>query len=169
MKKYLTSLFAVIMIAATSVCLLSCGNDGEEGDGPNGESSSYVSMLQGTWEFQTGTETVMGMTITMSRNDLSSMKSQMSSMMGGTRVEIWDETLKFTSSKVNDVKYTISGSTLKLDGQPDGFTVTIKSLTSSTLVLHEVIDVDKMAKDLDMEDEMPSMGKIVADIQYSKK
>ena len=105
----------------------------------------------------------------MSRNDLSSMKSQMSSMMGGTRVEIWDETLKFTSSKVNDVKYTISGSTLKLDGQPDGFTVTIKSLTSSTLVLHEVIDVDKMAKDLDMEDEMPSMGKIVADIQYSKK
>lgn len=161
------SLLAMMMVAAVCVCIASCGSDDDD-DGPNGESNSYVSMLKGTWEFQTGTEKVMGMTITMSRSDLASMKSQMSSMMG-SRVEIWDETLTFTSSTVNNVKYSISGSTLKLNGQPDGITVTIKSLTSSTLVLHEVIDMDEMAKDLDMEDEVPSIGTIVADVEYRKK
>ena len=65
--------------------------------------------------------------------------------------------MEFRGYKVNGVDYSLENDKLLLEGMDvfDGFTITIKSLTSSTLVLHEVISVE----DID----------IVADMEYRKK
>lgn len=156
------------MAILVSVSLVSCGDDDDVFAGGD------VSELIGTWDFQTGVEKVevMGesVTVAMSRSDLANMKSQLSGMLGA-RVEIWDETLMFTSSELNGVKYKVDGSKLKLEGQPDGFSIKIKSVTSTKLVLHEEIDIEEMAKDLDMEEEFAGLGMstIVADMEYTKR
>ena len=159
---------ALSMAILVSVSLVSCGDDDDVFAGGD------VSELIGTWDFQTGVEKVevMGesVTVAMSRSDLANMKSQLSGMLGA-RVEIWDETLMFTSSELNGVKYKVDGSKLKLEGQPDGFSIKIKSVTSTKLVLHEEIDIEEMAKDLDMEEEFAGLGMstIVADMEYTKR
>lgn len=172
MKKrtFFWSFLIIMMTAFASLTLVSCGDDDEE-DGPNGGSGSYVSMLQGTWEFESGTEKVAGETVTISRDDLSEMKRLMSSAVG-KRVEIWDETLTFTSSKVNGIKYKMNGSSLTLEGQPSGCSVTVASLTDSKLVLHEELDFQKIGKATGVD--MSSLvefgwSNIVADIEYRRK
>ena len=98
----------------------------------------------------------MGMTITIDRSSLSQMKSSLEQMMGA-RVEIWDETLSFSGSKVNGVNYKLNGNKLILEGMDamDGISISVKSVTSSILVLHEVISMEGI--------------ELTADMEYSKK
>lgn len=141
----------LIALFALPMGLTSCGNDDDD-DLSGMDKTEIVSKLQGAWEFYSGKETLMGMTITMDKSSLDEMKSMISS-----NVRIWDETLDFNGFKVNGVSYGINGNQLVIDGMElfDGFTITIKSLTSSVLVLHEEIDLDGI--------------NIVADMEYHKK
>ena len=152
-KNYLWSLLTIMMLAVLSVGFMSCGDDDD--DEITG-GSELVDKIQGTWQFQKGTETVMGMTITMDRSSLSEMKKSMEQMMG-TRVEFWDETLSFSGSKVNGVNYKLDGNKLILDGMDamEGISISVKSVTSSTLVLREEISMEGID--------------LTADMEYSKK
>jgi len=137
-----------------SVGFVSCGSDDDDDEFTGG--SELVDKLQGTWQFQKGAETVMGMTITMDRSSLSEMKKSMEQMMG-TSVEFWDETLFFNGSTVNGVKYELKGNKLILGDMDvmDGISISVKSVTSSKLVLREEISFEG----IDM----------TADMEYSKK
>lgn len=152
-KKVLLNWFVILIAGMMSIGFVSCNKDDSE-DITN--SSELVEKLQGTWQFQKGTETVMGMTITMDRSSLSQMKKSMEQAMG-SRVEFWDETLSFSGSKVNGVNYKLDGKKLILDGMDamDGISITVKSVTSSTLVLREDISMEVID--------------ITADMEYSKK
>ena len=153
-KDYLWSLLTLVMLAMLSLGLSSCGDDDDDDDVTSG--SELVDKLQGTWQFQKGTETVMGMTITMNRSSLKEMKKSMEQMMG-SKVEFWDETLSFSGSKVNGVNYKLDGNKLILDGMDamDGISISVKSITSSTLVLREKISMEGI--------------ELTADMEYSKK
>lgn len=148
-KSYL-QLLAIIMVAMLCFGFSSCGSDDDENGTDN--DSELIDKLQGTWQFSNGTENVMGMTITMNRSTLSEMKKSMEKMFG-SKVEIWDETLTFNGTKVNGVNYTLKGTELILEGMDamDGITISIKSVTSSTLVLHEVISMEGIDMTADME------------------
>lgn len=154
MKKSYLHLLAIIMVAMLSIGFVSCSSDDDDDESAGG--SELVDKLQGTWQFQKGTETVMGMTITMDRSSLSQMKQSMEQMMG-TRVEFWDETLSFSGSKVNGVNYKLDGNKLILDGMDamEGISISVKSVTSSTLVLREEISMEGID--------------LTADMEYSKK
>lgn len=151
-KNYL-NLLTIMMVAMLSIVFVSCSKDDDEN---NVSSSELIDKLQGTWEFQKGTEKVMGMTITVDRSSLSEMKKSMEQMMG-SRVEFWDETLSFSGSKVNGVNYKLDGNKLILDGMDamEGISITVKSVTSSTLVLREAINMEGID--------------LTADMEYSKK
>ena len=152
-KKNYLHLVIIMMVAMLSVSFASCSSD--DGDStPNGQ--ELVDKLQGTWQFTKGTEKVMGTTITMDRSTLSEMKRLMEQMMG-TRVEFWDETLSFYGNQVNGVNYTLKGNQLILDGMDAmaGISISVKSISSSTLVLHEVISMEGID--------------LTADMEYSKK
>ena len=142
-----------MMVALLSVGFVSCGDDDDDDIAGGNE---LVDKLQGTWQFSKGTETVMGMTITMDRSSLSEMKKSMEQLMG-TSVEFWDETLSFSGSKVNGVNYTLKGNELILDGMDamDVMRISIKSISSSTLVLREEISMEGI--------------NITADMEYSRK
>jgi len=152
-KDYLWSLFTLVMLTMLSLGLSACGDDDDD-DITSG--SELIDKLQGTWQFQKGTETVMGMTITMDRSSLSEMKKSMEQMMG-SKVEFWDETLSFSGSKVNGVNYKLDGNKLILEGMDamDGISISVKSVTSSTLILREAISLEGID--------------LTADIEYSKK
>ncbi len=151
MKKYLFNCMAIMMVAVMSLSFVSCGDDDDD-YGPDNE---YYAQLQGTWQFQRGTEKIMGMTLNMDRSMLSDMKSQMEQITG-TRVEFWDETLHFNGSEVNDVEYKLKGNKIILDGMDamDGINISIKSISSTTLVLREIINMEGI--------------NITADIEYSR-
>lgn len=151
MKKYLLNCMAIMMAAVMSLSFVSCGDDDDD-YGPDNE---YYAQLQGAWEFQRGTEKFMGMTINMDRSMLSDLKSQME-QISGTRVEFWDETLRFNGSEVNDVEYKLKGNKIILDGMDamDGISISIKSISSTKLVLREVISMEGID--------------ITADIEYSR-
>lgn len=153
-KKNYLHLLAIMMVAMLSVGFVSCGSDDDDDDISGG--SELVDKLQGTWQFQKGTETVMGMTITMDRSSLKEMKKSMEQMMG-TRVEFWDETLSFSGSKVNGVNYKLDGNKLILDGMDamDGISISVKNISSSTLILREEINMEGIS--------------LTADMEYSKK
>lgn len=156
--KKLLHIMAMFMVVVLSVGMVSCGSDDDEEEeyGGGGTTSTLQEKLQGTWEFQSGTETISGITIRMDRSSLSEMKKSME-QVAGARIEIWDETLTFRGSKVNGVNYTLKGNELILDGVDamDGISISVKSVTSSTLVLHETISVEDI--------------ELTADIEYSKK
>lgn len=143
----------IIALLTMIMCIsfVSCSSDDEISGG-----SELIDKLQGTWEFSKGTENVMGMTITMDRSSLKEMKKSMEQMMG-SKVEFWDETLSFSGDKVNGVNYTLKGNELILDGMDamDGINISIKNISSSTLVLRETINMEG----IDM----------TADMEYSKK
>jgi len=149
-KDFLWSLLTIIMVAMLSVGFASCSSDDNEDEITGG--NELIDKLQGTWQFQKGTETVMGMTITMDRSSLREMKKSMEQMMG-SRVELWDETLSFSGTKVNSVNYALKGNELLLEGMDamDGISISIKSVTTSTLVLREAISMDGIELTADME------------------
>lgn len=154
-KYYFMSLLTTMMVTLLSVGFVSCGGDDEDENGiVNGD--DLVTKLQGKWEFYGGKETVMGTTITMDKSTLNEIKSMMSSATG-QRVYFWDETLNFNGYQVNGIKYSLKGSQLIMDGMDlmEGFTITIKTINSTTLVLHEVISMEGID--------------IVADIEYHKE
>lgn len=149
MKKNLFSWMTIMMVAIMSAGFVSCSKDD---DGDFTSNSELVNQLQGTWQFQKGTENVMGMTITMDRSSLSQMKAQMEQAIG-EKVEFWDETLTFSGSKVNGVSYKLDGRKIILEGieESDGITVSVKSITSSTLVLREDFSMEGLELTADME------------------
>lgn len=154
-KKGYLHLMAIMMVTMLCVGFASCSSEDDDDNGGS-SGSELIDKLQGTWQFQRGTETVMGMTITMDRSSLSKIKQSMEQMMG-SKVEFWDETLSFSGSRVNGVNYTLDGKKLILDGMDamDGISISVKSVTSSTLVLREEISMEG----IDM----------TADMEYSKK
>jgi len=155
-KKGYLHLLAIMMVAILSIGFVSCGSDDDDDDGSVASGNELVDKLQGTWQFQKGTENVMGMTITMDRSSLSQMKQSMEQMMG-SRVEFWDETLSFSGSRVNGVSYKLDGKKLIFDGMDamDGISISVKSVTSSILVLREEISMEGVD--------------LTADMEYSKK
>lgn len=148
-------LMAIMMVAMLSFGFASCGSDDDDDNGGS-SGSELLDKLQGTWQFQKGTETVMGMTITMDRSSLNEMKKSMEQMMG-SRVEFWDETLSFSGSMVNGVNFTLKGNELILSGVDamDGIKISVKSISSSKMVLREEINMEGI--------------EITADMEYSKK
>ena len=148
-KKDFMYLLTVMMVAMLSVCFVSCGDDD---NGDNVKEGDIVSMLQGTWEFYSGKETINGVTVTMKRSDLDQMKAMLSNSMG-MRVYFWDETLTFSGYRVNDISYKMKGKQIIMDGMDlmEGFTISVKSITSTALVLHEVISMDGIDLVADME------------------
>ena len=141
-----------MMMTMLCVGFTSCGDDDEE-DGTAGMSDTeIISKLQGTWTFNSGTETVNGYTVQMSKSDLDEIKSMMSQAMGA-RVYFWDESLEFSGMKVNGVSYAIKNKQLIMDGMElfDGFSISIKSISSSKLVLHEVLSMDGIEMVAEME------------------
>lgn len=169
MKKFLSSLMAIMMVSLVGVSFVSCGDD-DDIEGVFGPDGFKKEVLVGTWDFQSGEEEVMGQHVMMTRESLAEMKSQMSSM-AGTRVEFWDETLIFGESLVNGVQYSVSGTTLKLKDMPSGCEVKFKELTSTKLVLKETIDFKKMARSLGLEDALKGIdvGEIEAEMVYKKR
>lgn len=154
MKKFFLYWMTIMVVAILSIGITSCSkDDDDDGSSP---STELVNQLQGTWQFSKGTENMMGMTITLDRSSLSQLKSQMEQIMG-ERVEFWDETLTFSSSKLNGVNYKLDGRKIILDGidDSDGITVSVKSVTSSTLVLREEFNMEGL--------------ELTADMEYSKK
>lgn len=152
-KNYL-HLLAIMTVAMLCVGFASCGSDDDDDDITGG--SELVDKLQGTWKFSKGTETVMGMTITIDKSSLKEMKKSMEQMMG-SKVEFWDETLSFSGNKVNGVNYTLKGKELILEGMDamDGINISVKNISSSTLVLRETINMEGLD--------------LTADMEYSKK
>ena len=140
---------AIMVVAIVSVSFVSCSKDDDDGFSSDTE---LVNQLQGTWEFSKGTEVVMGMTITMDRSSLSEMKKSMEQTMG-SKVEFWDETLSFSGSKVNGVNYKLDGNKLILDGMDamEGISISVKSVSSSALVLREEISMEGIDLTADME------------------
>lgn len=129
MGKINLRVFAMLFVAALTLSLSSCGDDDEDwGSVP----SEILQNLQGSWDFQSGTATIMGETHTMSRSEIEQMASQM-------KVSIWDLRLTFTSSTVNGSRYYVKGEKIVIEGQElvEGFDISIQSLTSTTLVLRE--------------------------------
>ena len=139
-----------MMIILLSICFTSCEKD--DSDNLDSQAKELMSDLQGEWNFFSGTETVMGMTITIDQTFLTEMKSAI-----GSNIKIWDETLNFNGNKLNGVKYTLKNNQLILEGMEEfkGITISIQSVTSSTLVLHEIINMEGL--------------NIVADMEYHKK
>lgn len=142
-------MLAIMMVAMLGLGFVSCGdNNDEEGS----STSELLEKLQGTWEFSKGTETIMGMTITMDSSTLSEMKNSLEQMMG-TKVEFWDETLTFSGTKVNGVSYKLKEGKIIFDGidAMDGLSISVKTVTSSTLVLREEINMEGMKMTAEME------------------
>jgi len=68
-------------------------------------------------------------------------------------VEFWDATLRITESKINGAPYNLNGNRIVMDGMDAAglsVKVTIKSLTETTLVLHEVISANGLSITADM-------------------
>lgn len=154
MKKHDLKLLYLLLAVLLAVTMAACGDDDDE---PAGESGSYTERLVGTWKFSSGTETVAGYTFDFTASQLNSMKRELESSTG-ENITIWDETLTFTTKKVNGVNYQVKGIELVLDGmsEADGLKITIKRLDAATLVLHE--DFTQMVGET-----------FVADMEYHKQ
>lgn len=142
-------LLTIMMVAMLSFGFVSCGDSDDEGGGAGSE---LLNDLQGTWEFYKGTEKIMGMTITVTREQMDEMKSMLE-QSSGMRISIWDETLDFNGSYVNGEKFSLKGKNIIFDGMElfDGFTITVKKVNSSVLVLQEKFDMEGMSFTADME------------------
>ena len=89
-----------------------------------------VEQLQGTWVFEKGVTNTMGQTVTIDRNQLHQIGSQMG-------VSFWDETLTFSGNKVNGIEYEVKGDKFSFTGTDYGdLPCTISTLTESKLVFH---------------------------------
>ncbi len=155
MKKHDIKLLYLLLTLLLSVAMTACGDDKDEPGGEN--NSSYTERLVGNWKFSSGTETVAGYTFDFTASQLNSMKRDLESATGQS-ITIWDETLSFTTKKVNGVNYKVKGIELLLDGieKSDGLKITIKRLDAATLVLHE--DFSQMVGET-----------FVADMEYKKQ
>ncbi len=143
----------LVLIALFACCFISCSSSDSDGEFDNEEVGEIVANLQGTWQFKQGTETIMGMTVSFSRSDLMSMKKQMEAAEN-TKIEIWDDELKFSGNKVNGVRYTVKDNNQLVINDVDVYdyiTIYIKSVTSSRLVLREVFNLEGFDFTADME------------------
>ncbi len=147
----MTKLFSMLLIVLVTGVMMSCGSD-DSNDDVNGKETELVSQLQGTWKFYSGIENIMGMTITMDRSTLDQMKAMME-QSNNMRIEIWDETLRFSGNQLNGVPYKLNEDKLLLEGMElfEGISINVKSVTSSTLILHEVIQFEGTSLTADME------------------
>ena len=103
--------------------LTSCGDDDDD-------VNVSVEQLQGTWVFEKGVTNTMGQTVTIDRNQLHQIGSQMG-------VSFWDETLTFSGNKVNGIEYEVKGDKFSFTGTEYGdLPCTIPTLTESKLVFH---------------------------------
>lgn len=168
MKKTYLTWKTLFMVAILSVCFVSCSKDDDDNGDFGGDTSELVDQLQGTWQFVQGKETVkyynMGIdpiNINMTRQDLENMKQTLE-QSSGQRIEIWDATLRFNGNTVNGVEYKLDGKKIKFEGEevPEGMdmSVSVKSISSSKMVLHEVFKIDMEGLKMD----------ITADMEYNK-
>lgn len=149
-------LWLMVLMVAITCCFTACSS-GSDDELNNEDFGEIVADLQGTWVFHSGTETIMGMTVTISKSDLDNMKKQMEAAENA-RIEIWDETLKFSGTKVNGVPFTIGrNNQLIIEGMDiyDDIAIYIKSVSSSKLVLREDFNMEGFD--------------FVADMEYHKK
>lgn len=77
MNKNVLSFLTFVLVVFLSTGFISCGSDDEDNSVVSSE--ELVSKLQGKWEFYSGTETIMGITITMDKSSLEEMKSMIGS------------------------------------------------------------------------------------------
>lgn len=149
-KNYLWSMLTMIMVAILSVGFVSCG--GDDDDSWKNDETELLSKLQGTWEFYGGKETVMGTTITIDKSTLDELKTTLSTELGN-RVYFWDETLVIEGTRMNNVPFSLKNSQIILDGMDlmEGFTITVKSVSSTKLILHEAINIEGLNLVMDVE------------------
>ena len=79
MKKFLSSLMAIMMVSLVGVSFVSCGDD-DDIEGVFGPDGFKKEVLVGTWDFQSGEEEVMGQHVMMTRDDLADMKNRIFSI-----------------------------------------------------------------------------------------
>lgn len=112
------------------VCMISVGTLTSCGDDDDDDLNASMEQLQGTWEFEKGVTKTMGQTVTIDRNQLHQIGSQMG-------VSFWDETLTFSGNKVNGIGYELKGDQFSFTGtEYADLPCTIPTLTESKLVFH---------------------------------
>ena len=129
-KKCYLHLLAIMMVAVLSVGFTSCSSDDDEN---NDEYSEIVQKLQGTWEYGTGTASVME----SSPSYISGWEiDELGEDVGAS---LLNTTISFSGNIVNGTKYSIKGNQIVLSGVPEvNYRAYIKELTEDKLVLHEV-------------------------------
>lgn len=129
-KKNYLHLLAIMMVAMLSVGFTSCSSDDDEN---NDEYSEIVQKLQGTWEYGTGTASVME----SSPNYISGWEiNELGEDVGAA---LLNTTITFNGNMVNGTKFSINGNKIVLSGVPEvNYRAYIEKLTENKLVLHEV-------------------------------
>lgn len=142
MKNIQNHKIVIILFAFFSVLLTSCSKDD---DGMQDLPSDITEKLQGTWTFQNGTTTIMGYTTNMTREQVEQMGKDLN-------MSFWDLNLTFSSNRVNGSRYRIEGNKLIIeDANPtNGVEIIIKSITETTLVLHESFNLEGMELTCDL-------------------
>lgn len=112
------------------VCVLPMGTLTSCGDDDDDDLNVSMEQLQGTWVFDKGVTKTMGQTVTIDRNQLHQIGSQMG-------VSFWDETLNFSGNKVNGIEYEVKGKQFHFTStEYEDLPCTITTLTESKLVFH---------------------------------
>lgn len=94
-KELFRHLLLVMLLVFAGVGATSCGDDDPTPD-------AVKEALEGAWQFDHGTASMMGYNVNISRSELLQYASQMG-------VKIWDETLNFKGNKVNGAQYVVEG------------------------------------------------------------
>lgn len=137
--------FLYLLLAA--VCTMgftSCGGDDDD-DEWGGDSTELQSKLQGTWEIYQGIVNVMGQSVTIDRATFYQYKPD--------NAEFWDDVLRFNGSTVNGVRYSLNGTQLLIEGMSlyDDFTIHVRSVNETSLVLREEAKIEGMTFTCDLE------------------
>lgn len=117
-------LFWIFVCVIPMGTLTSCGDDDDD------DLNVSMEQLQGTWVFEKGVTKTMGQTVTIDRNQLHEIGSQMG-------VSFWDEILNFSGSKVNGIEYEVKGNQFHFKGtEYADMPCIISTLTDDKLVFH---------------------------------
>lgn len=141
-KRKILNLFFYLMTIVALSCFTSCSDS--DGDGPKIDQDQ----LEGTWDFEFGKMNVAGQTVTIDKDDLGDLASEMG--VSG----FYDQTLRFSGNRCNGQHYTVDGNKFDWDAWSESdaemMDVTIKTLTETKLVFHIVYNIPGLKATCDM-------------------
>lgn len=142
-KRSILNLFFYLMSIVAVSCLTSCSDN--DGDGPK---DIDPERLEGTWDFESGKMKIAGQTVTIDKDDLGDLASEMG--VGG----FYDQTLRFSGMRCNGQSYTLDGNKFDWDAwsasDAEMMDVTIKTLTDTKLVFYIVYNIPGVKATCDM-------------------